>query len=111
MRRLALICCAVAAFAATQLASAAPASAFGCDLWTRGTLDECYNYRPAARGYYPYYNSGQWRSAKEMRVRRRMSRWHYEYPQYNPVWGHRVDNYRHYDWHARHHGRHRHGHW
>jgi len=111
MRRLALICSAVAAFAAAQLASTAPAAAFGCDLWTRGDLDECYNYRPANRGYYPYYNSGQWRPAREMRERRQMSRWHYSYPQYNPVWGHPVDDYNHRDWHARNHGRHRIGHW
>jgi hypothetical protein len=111
MRRLALICCALAAFAASQLATAPAANAFGCEHFHRGSLDDCYGYRPAHRGYYPYYNSGQWRSAKEMRWKRRHARLHFRYPQYNPAWGHPVDNYNHYEFHSRDGHRHRLGHW
>lgn len=70
-----------------------------------------YFYAPSPRGYYPYYNSGHWRSASEMRWRKRMSRRHYAYPQYNPAWGHPVRNYSHRKWHRRHHGGHHIGHW
>jgi hypothetical protein len=43
-----------------------------------------YAYRPAHRGYYPYYNSGYWRPAHEMRHRHRP---HYVLPKYQPGWG------------------------
>jgi hypothetical protein len=109
MRRLALICVAMAAILAGVM-SPTSASAFG---WDRGDgYSDPYFYRPSARGYYPYYNSGQWRSAREMRWKRRLAREdRFEYPQYNPVWGHPLDGYDHRAWHRRHHGRHRLGHW
>lgn len=110
MRRLALICLAMAALAFGVLTPQA-ANAFG---WDRGDgITDPYFYQPGARGYYPYYNSGQWRSLKEMRWRRReaRSRQQYEYPQYNPVWGHPLNGYRHREWHEHHHGRHSIGHW
>lgn len=109
MRRLALMTLAVAALGAAAL-SPQPAHAFG---WDRGDgVSDPYFYRPAARGYYPYYNSGQWRSAKHMRWKRSIARQQsYDYPQYNPVWGHPLDGYRHREWHHRHHGRHSIGHW
>jgi len=66
-----------------------------------------YAYRYEPRGYYPYYNSGYW-------VPRRCYRrpvYTYNIPPYYPAWGAYRKNYRHYKWHARHHGRIRHHHW
>lgn len=78
---------ALAAFLAPAM-GANPAAAFG---WHRGDdLYDPYAYTPEKRRWYPYYNSGQWRPAEEMRWRRRESRKYYDYPQYNPVWGHPV---------------------
>lgn len=67
-----------------------------------------YAYRYEPRGYYPYYNSGYWRPAHEMRARG-----HYipEQPAYYAAWGYPDRAYSHHRWHARHHGRHRHHHW
>lgn len=104
--RLATICVALAALM-TLAISPRQAQAFDFD---RGTGDP-YFYYPSERGYYPYYNSGQWRTARDMRYLKRMSRRHFSYPQYNPVWGHSLDGYRNREWHRRHHGRHHIGHW
>lgn len=85
MRRIAIISFAAAALLAA-VAAAQPAAAFG---WERyDGYGDPYFYRPQYRGWYPYYNSGQWRTAREMRYRKRMARQHFYYPQYNPVWGH-----------------------
>jgi hypothetical protein len=43
-----------------------------------------YAYAPEHRHYYPYYNSGYWRPAHEMRHRPRP---HYVLPKYYPAWG------------------------
>jgi hypothetical protein len=66
-----------------------------------------YAYRYEPRGYYPYYNSGYWRPAHEMRKKRP----HYALPKYYKAWGYPRKNYRHVEWHLKHHGRHRRHHW
>lgn len=66
--------------------------------------DDPYHYRYQPRGYYPYYNSRYW---GRPRIRR-----HRAYvPPYYASWGAPRWRYRHGEWHRRHHGRHRHGHW
>ncbi len=68
-----------------------------------------YHYEP--RGYYPYYNSGYWRSAHEMRVRRaHMYRDTPDVPYYQ-AWGANRRGYHHRRWHCKHHGGHHVGHW
>lgn len=67
-----------------------------------------YAYRYEPRGYYPYYNSGYWKPASEMRKRKRP---YYEHPAYYPAWGYPSPSYRHRAWHAYHHGYIRHSHW
>lgn len=66
-----------------------------------------YAYRYEPRGYYPYYNSGQWRPAREMRRSRPV----YALPPYYKAWGYPNAKYRHHEWHSRHHGGHRHHRW
>lgn len=66
-----------------------------------------FAYRYCPRGYYPYYNSGQWRS----RYHVSKNRAHFQHPRYYPGWGANRRHYRHYRWHADHHGRHQHHHW
>jgi hypothetical protein len=108
MRRLATLCFAMAALLLAAVSAPEPAAAG----WDRhDPYYDPYFYYPSPRGYYPYYNSGQWRSAREMRWKRQMSRRHYAYPQYNPAWGHPVYMYRNRAWHRRHHGGHHIGHW
>lgn len=65
-----------------------------------------YAYRSEARGYYPYYNSGYWRPAAEVRH----ARPRYVLPKYYPAWGY-TRHWHHKQWHAEHHGRHRPWHW
>jgi len=67
-----------------------------------------YAYRYEPRGYYPYYNSGYWKPAHVMRLRKRR---HYVHPPYYPAWGYPDSTYNHRAWHAEHHGYIRHGHW
>ena len=69
-----------------------------------GTTDP-YAYRPATRGYYPYYNSGYWRPAGYRTVRP-----HYELPKYYPAWGY-TKQWHNRKWHAENHGRHYPWHW
>ena len=66
-----------------------------------------YAYRYEPRGYYPYYNSGYWRPAHEMRG----ARPHYKLPKYYKAWGHPKRRYKHAEWHLEHYGRHRRHHW
>jgi hypothetical protein len=65
-----------------------------------------YHYQP--RGYYPYYNSGYWRPAHEVRAKRVRR---YARPAYYKAWGHPVSGYSHHGWHARYHGRILRHHW
>lgn len=52
-----------------------------------------YAYRYKRPRYYPYYNSGYWRSARVMRKRRRARFLH---PQYYRAWGYDKPGYRAY---------------
>ena len=70
-----------------------------------------YAYRYEPRGYYPYYNSGYWRSAHEMRVRRAHTYRGYATVPYYQAWGAHRHGYNHRRWHCRHHGGHAHHHW
>lgn len=67
-----------------------------------------YAYHYAPRGYYPYYNSGLWRSAKEMRSRPKP---YYDLPPYYQAWGYQDYRYSHRAWHNRKYGGHWLGHW
>ena len=68
------------------------------------TDPHAYRYEP--RGYHPYYNSGYWRPAAEVRRNRVYAR-----PTYYQAWGYPNANYQHRKWHDRHHGGHHIGHW
>lgn len=114
----------VAASLFTAMAIAAPPSAEAGGLWRdRGErvvthrvyrpryrdvyIDEDpYAYRYEPRGYYPYYNSGYWVPTYVIRKRRYLRR-----PPYYKAWGENRRGYKHRDWHDRHHGRIRRGHW
>lgn len=50
-----------------------------------------YAYRYKRPRYYPYYNSGYWKSARVMRKRRRA---HFRYPRYYRSWGYHKPGYR-----------------
>jgi hypothetical protein len=63
-----------------------------------------YHYQP--RGYYPYYNSGYWRSRRAVH-----RRYKFRHPRYHRAWGAHRRNYHHRSWHYRHHGPHKKGHW
>ncbi len=69
-----------------------------------------YAYRYEPRGYYPYYNSGYWRPAAEIRARR-AAMYRPVPPPYYGAWGYPVPAYNHREWHAIHHGRIGHHHW
>ena len=73
-----------------------------------GVYPDPYAYRPANRGYYPYYNSGYWKSLAEMRAREKP---YYELPAYYPAWGYQKKTYHHKTWHYKHHGHHYPWHW
>ena len=66
-----------------------------------------YAYRYEPRGYYPYYNSGQWRPRGHVGLKRA----HFKHPKYHKAWSANRRSYQHYRWHAEHHGRHDHSHW
>jgi hypothetical protein len=71
-----------------------------------GTDPYAYRYEP--RGYYPFYNSGYWTKASEMRARRRAR---FIHPPYHSAWGSSNWTYEYVDWRYRYHDRRRHGHW
>lgn len=50
-----------------------------------------YGYHYVRPRYYPYYNSGYWRSAAEMRMRRKQR---YVHPRYYQSWGYPKPRYR-----------------
>jgi hypothetical protein len=64
-----------------------------------------YEYRP--RGYYPYYNSSQWKPLEEMRAREKPV---IELPPYAPAWGYPRE-WDHRRWHRENHGLHWPHHW
>jgi hypothetical protein len=60
-----------------------------------------YAYYTAPRGYYPYYNSGQWRPTYELRYRRNCCRPVAALPPYYQAWGYPKRIHR--KWTRRHH--------
>ncbi len=68
------------------------------------TYVDPYAYSYSPRGYYPYYNSNYWGPPRIRRIR-------YQLPPYYAAWGAPRRGYNHYEWHMRHYGRHRRGHW
>lgn len=103
MRLKAMLAGLAVAVAAIQTTSQ-PAEAGG--LFVRADPEERYSYRYEPRGYYPYYNSGYWRPASEVRRRKRLVQ-----PPYYQAWGDNRSDYNHRRWHEEHHGRHHIGHW
>jgi hypothetical protein len=74
------------------------------------SVTDPYAYAYEPRGYYPYYNSGYWRPAHDMRVKRRHAYRAQRVPYYQ-AWGYPVSSYYHRAWHAANHGYIRHDHW
>ena len=120
------------AVAALALASPVPANAFDRDrpdvpsgwvgvrdvrIWTyypryrhyyltNGQTDP-FAYQAESRGYYPYFNSGYWKSASQVPLNRA----HFKKPKYHAAWGANKKNYDHVEWHNENHGGHRRGDW
>lgn len=73
-----------------------------------------YAYQYSPRGYYPYYNSGYWRPASEIRRRNHLHyhHWNVQAPRYRyyPSWGY-PKAWDHKAWHHKHHGYHHRWHW
>ncbi|MBY0560438.1 hypothetical protein [Hyphomicrobium sp.] len=67
-------------------------------------LENYYSYYYDPRGYYPYYNSGEW-------GRPIISRYKGPLPPYYASWGAPNRRYYHVEWHRRHYGGHRRGDW
>lgn len=106
---------AVAAIAAVLCVSSQSASAFDAlrrpDLRYHefnpdkaDALERYYHYYYDPRGYYPYYNSGEWGGPYINRFRGHL-------PPYYASWGSTKRRYRHVEWHRRHYGGHRRGDW
>jgi hypothetical protein len=106
----------LAAFAAASLMTSQPAAAF--DIWNRPDLryhefdpdkarelDQYYGYFYDPRGYYPYYNSGEWGPPYIKRSRGG------PLPPYYAAWGSSKWRYNHVEWHRLHYGGHRRGNW
>ncbi len=101
------------AIAAAALTVAGSASAFDLlnrpDLRDReyhrnDALEQYYSYHYSPRGYYPYYNSGEWGGRIIRRSKLRL-------PPYYGAWGAPDRRYYHVEWHRRHYGGHRRGDW
>jgi len=105
----------LAAMAAGAALTSEPASAF--DWWARpdlrehaydpehaSALDRYYHYYYSPRGWYPYYNSGEW-------GRPQIKRFSGTLPPYYASWGRNNSRYHHVEWHRRHYGGHRRGDW
>ncbi|MFT3730652.1 MAG: hypothetical protein QM780_04385 [Hyphomicrobium sp.] len=67
-------------------------------------LEQYYSYYYSPRGYYPYYNSGEWGGPIIRRSRVQL-------PPYYGAWGAPNRRYYHVEWHRRHYGGHRRGDW
>lgn len=72
-----------------------------------------YAYRYSPRGYYPYYNSRYWSSARYVRARQlaHYHDWIEIRPPYFQAWGHPRKDWNQRRWHAEHHGYIRRHHW
>jgi hypothetical protein len=104
---------ALAAIAIAMAMAGRPASAFDLfnspDLRYReyhrnDALERYYSYYYSPRGYYPYYNSGEWGG-------RTIRRFKGPLPPYYAAWGAPNRRYYHVEWHRRHYGGHRRGDW
>lgn len=103
---------AFAAIAAAALAIGRPASAFDLnrpdlryhEYHRNDALERYYSYYYSPRGYYPYYNSGEWGRPIIRRSRIQL-------PPYYAAWGAPNRRYYHVEWHRRHYGGHRRGDW
>lgn len=73
-----------------------------------------YAYRYSPRGYYPWYGSSYWTSARDARKRKHAHyhHWNAHPPRfaYYPSWGY-PRQWNHTTWHRRHHGFHHRWHW
>jgi hypothetical protein len=67
-------------------------------------LERYYHYYYDPRGWYPYYNSGEWGGPS-------INRFRGELPPYYASWGADKRRYNHVEWHRRHYGGHRKGDW
>ncbi len=96
------IVAALAAIAAcTGLASPHPATADGWHARApAGYVVDLYAYSYEPRRYYPYYNSGHWRPAAEVRLRRKY-RYKLVHPPYYQAWGYPNRYYIKRSWHRR----------
>jgi hypothetical protein len=71
-----------------------------------------YRYRYEPRGWYPYYNSGYWRPARELRYRRACCRpAYYALPPYYQSWGYPRAVYVQKGWRDRRYARRYHRNW
>jgi hypothetical protein len=104
----------LAAIAAAFVLAAQSASAFDLDRPDlrphrfdpehAAALDRYYRYYYDPRGWYPYYNSGEW-------GRPRIKRFRGTLPPYYGAWGATRWRYHHVEWHRKHYGGHRRGDW
>ncbi len=103
---------ALVAIAAAAAVSSTPASAWWWDspdlrrheYQPNDALEQYYSYYYDPRGYYPYYNSGEWGGPI-------ISRYKGPLPPYYEAWGSTNRRYYHVQWHRRHYGGHRRGDW
>ncbi len=104
---------ALGTIAAAAVFAGQPASAFDLfnepDLRVRpyhrdDALERYYSYYYSPRGYYPYYNSGEWGGPIIRRHKEPL-------PPYYGAWGAPNRRYYHVEWHRRHYGGHRRGDW
>jgi hypothetical protein len=103
---------ALAAIAAASLVPSGGASAWGLDrpdlrphvYRPNDALEQYYSYYYDPRGWYPYYNSGEWGG-------RIINRYKGPLPPYYASWGAPNRRYYHVEWHRRHYGGHRRGDW
>jgi hypothetical protein len=103
---------ALAAIAAAALVASGPAGAFDLDrpdlryheYQPDDALERYYYYSYEPRGYYPYYNSGEWGP-------RYIRRFKGALPPYYAAWGSTNRRYHHVEWHRQHYGGHRRGDW
>ena len=103
---------ALTVIAAAAALSSGPAGAWGLDspdlryheYHRNDALEQYYSYYYDPRGYYPYYNSGEWGG-------RYIRRYSGPLPPYYASWGSTNRRYYHVEWHRRHYGGHRRGDW
>jgi len=103
---------ALCAVAAAAFSPSEAANAFGLDepdlryheFHRNDALEDYYSYFYDPRGYYPYYNSGEW-------GRPIIRRYKGPLPPYYEAWGMNNSRYHHVEWHRQHYGGHWRGDW